>query len=208
MISGEDSFDQTILFDNMSDLINVVFTDGDGKISLLPENELFKKQMLRVKGWYDAGLVYKDSLITEEHVDTLMKGGVTFSSIQTSEIGVENAKREATGYELVVVEIATNVLSSNFINKSEPAFRLQPTSRKPRLPGSTSFIPILEWKISWFGVKRVLTMLSITARPIIRPILTQSLSASTKPTLFTATSLMLIHGKATVLISVSALWTL
>lgn len=117
MISGEDSFDQTILFDNMSDLINVVFTDGDGKISLLPENELFKKQMLRVKGWYDAGLVYKDSMITEEHVDTLMKGGVTFSSIQTSEIGVENAKREATGYELVVVEIATNVLSSNFINK-------------------------------------------------------------------------------------------
>ena len=117
MIYGQDAFNQTVLFDNLSDLLNVVYTDANGKISLLPENEMFKSQMIRAKTWYDAGLVYKDSMVVEDHVDTLMKGGVTFSSIQTSELGVESSKREATGYELVVVKIATNVLSSNFVNK-------------------------------------------------------------------------------------------
>ena len=115
MIFNSDNFSDTILFDNLGDSLNVIYVDENNKVKSL--TEVFKPQIERMKKWYDNGWVYRDSIITDDHVDTLMKAGVTFSSIQTSELGVETSKKEATGYDVVCVEVSPNLVASNFVNK-------------------------------------------------------------------------------------------
>jgi len=117
VVHGSDEFAKSTLFDTLSDVLNVSFTDDSGKVTLLPENAAFKAQMEMVRRWYDKGYIYQDSMVTEDHPDTLIKAGVSFGEIQTSEIGVETAKSSATGYPMFAVEIAKNLLSSGFINK-------------------------------------------------------------------------------------------
>lgn len=114
---SDDSFSNTVSFDNLSDVLNVVYTDNDGNVSLLPENESFKAQLDMIRGWYDNGWVYKDSLVTTDHVDTLLKAGVAFSAIETSELGVEASKKEATGYDMLCVELSQNMIGSSYVNK-------------------------------------------------------------------------------------------
>lgn len=114
---GDDSFANTTSFDNLSDVLNVVYTDNEGNVSLLPENENFRKQMDRVRSWYEKGWVYKDSLVNTDHVDTLLKAGVAFCAIETSELGVETSKLEATGYDMLCVELVPNMIGSSYVNK-------------------------------------------------------------------------------------------
>ena len=114
---GDDSFSGAVSFDNLSDVLNVVYTDNEGNVSLLQENEAYRAQLDMVRGWYENGWVYKDSLVTTDHVDTLLKAGVAFSAIETSELGVEASKKEATGYDMVCVELAQNMIGSSYVNK-------------------------------------------------------------------------------------------
>ncbi|MBR2123185.1 MAG: extracellular solute-binding protein [Lachnospiraceae bacterium] len=111
------SFDDKIMFDTLGDSILQIFTDDEGNVSLLPENENYRIQQDMVRDWYNAGYVYKDSPITDDHPDTLMKAGSIFSSVQVSEMGVETSKREATGYEVICAELARNRLTSATVNK-------------------------------------------------------------------------------------------
>ncbi|HAL74716.1 MAG TPA: hypothetical protein DCM45_06470 [Clostridiales bacterium] len=117
IVNGSDKFAESTLFDTLSDVLNVSFVDDSGKISLLPENAAFKYQMDMVRRWYNKGYIYQDSMVTEDHPDTLIKAGVSFAEIQTSEIGVETAKSSATGFPMTAVEIAKNLLASGFVNK-------------------------------------------------------------------------------------------
>lgn len=117
VVHGSDKFAESTLFDTLSDVLNVSYVDDSGKVTLLPENPAFKAQMEMVRRWYDKGYIYEDSMVTEDHPDTLIKAGVSFAEIQTSEIGVETAKSSATGFPITAVEIAQNLLSSGFINK-------------------------------------------------------------------------------------------
>ncbi|MBR2123406.1 MAG: ABC transporter substrate-binding protein [Lachnospiraceae bacterium] len=116
-IYGGEAFADVTSFDALGDIMNIVFSDNDGVISLLPENPAFREQQDRVREWYNNGWVYKDSVITDDHIDTLIKAGVVFSAVETSEMGVEVSKQEATGYEVVCVELSKNLLSSSYINK-------------------------------------------------------------------------------------------
>ena len=116
-IYASDAFSDAILFDNVGDSFIVAFPEEDGTVSLLPEKEEYKAELDMIRSWYEAGYVYKDSAITEDHADVLMKTGVIFSSVQTSEVGVEVAKGDATGYELVCTEISKNMLTSGTVGK-------------------------------------------------------------------------------------------
>ncbi len=128
-IYAEDAFEDAIIFDNLMDTFILVYPEEDGTVSLLPEKEEFRKEQDMIRDWYQKGYVYKDSTITEDHADTLMKTGVIFSSIQTSEIGVETAKGVATGYELVCKEISKNMLNSGTVGKFGVAIPV--TSEEP-----------------------------------------------------------------------------
>lgn len=116
-ILAGDNFEDAIAFDTLSDNIYVVYTDNDGNVSLLAENEQQKEMLDRYRRWWDAGYIYKDSPVTVDHVDMTTKAGVLFSTIQVSEIGVEVAKENTTGYPMVATKVMKNVLGSTFVAK-------------------------------------------------------------------------------------------
>ena len=117
IIFNGDEFTDSISFDWLGDTYQVVYTDENGVISSLPEFEPYRVGLERVRGWYDKGWIYKDAPTTSDHVDTIMKTGVTFATIQTSEIGVETAKMEATGYPITCVELQKNVVGSSAVSR-------------------------------------------------------------------------------------------
>ena len=112
-----DKFADAKPYDNLSDAYGLVFTDGEGNVSLTLENPDYIESLEAQKGYWDNGWVYKDALTTEEHVDTLTKAGIIFSSFQTSEMGVETSKKEATGYDETCIEVSKNMLGSSYVNK-------------------------------------------------------------------------------------------
>ncbi|MBO5998438.1 MAG: ABC transporter substrate-binding protein [Lachnospiraceae bacterium] len=116
-IYAADAFSDAIIFDNIGDSFIVAFPEEDGTVSFLPEKTEYRAELDMIRQWYQDGYVYKDSAITEDHADVLMKTGVIFSSVQTSELGVEVAKGDATGYELVCTEISQNMLTSGTVGK-------------------------------------------------------------------------------------------
>ncbi|MBR2123265.1 MAG: extracellular solute-binding protein [Lachnospiraceae bacterium] len=111
------SFEDAVIFDNLGDSYGIIFTDGEGNVSFRPEEEAQIKMYEMIRDWYDAGYVYKDSAITDDHPDTLTKAGILFSSLQISEMGIESAKQEATGFEVVCPEIAKDLVYSASVNK-------------------------------------------------------------------------------------------
>ena len=118
IIYKSDDIDDQIVFDTLGDQMNLVYTDMEsGKVSLLLENPDFKAMMDRMVTWRANDWIEKDREISSDHVDTLMKAGTVFSSIQTSEMGVETAKKEATGYDVIVKELSKNLLGSSYVNK-------------------------------------------------------------------------------------------
>lgn len=112
-----DKFEDYYTFDALGDAYRLIYTDDDGHVSLLNEREDYRKMMDIVKGWYDKKYLYQDMLITDDHADTVMGTGVLFSNIALSEMGVETAKKAATGYDVTVIEMSKNLLTSSTVNK-------------------------------------------------------------------------------------------
>jgi putative aldouronate transport system substrate-binding protein len=92
-------------FDVLAQNIKVVYVDDNGTVGSWFETEDYKTIIERVHDWYEKGYVYKDSATSADTGDTMMANGVTFSFSTMSEYGVEVAKKNATGYDLVVVPI-------------------------------------------------------------------------------------------------------
>lgn len=116
ILSG-DSFADSYTFDTLGDSLHLIYSDNEGNVSLLPENEDYKQVLYRAKDWYDRGYVHKDSLISPDGPDNLMKGGVIFSNIQPAEYGVEVAKESSTGYDVKTIELNKIILSSANVAK-------------------------------------------------------------------------------------------
>ncbi len=112
-----DQFADYYTFDQLGDTYRLIYTDPEGNTSLLLERDDYRKMMDRVKGWYDNKYLYQDMLITDDHQDTIMKAGSVFSNIQLSEMGVEASKKAATGYDVTVIEMSKNMLTSSTVNK-------------------------------------------------------------------------------------------
>ncbi len=111
-VFGEDAFADVTTFDALGDSFNAIFVDNDGTVSPLADNQEFKDNCDLMKKWFDGGLIYKDSIITDEHQDTLMKDGTIFSYVDTAEIGVESYKKQSTGYDVVCIEVGRAPLQS------------------------------------------------------------------------------------------------
>lgn len=117
IIYKSDDIDDQIVFDTLGDSMNLVYVDPDGRVSLLLDNPDYRKMMDRMVSWRSKGYFWKDIDVSTDHVDTIMKAGTVFASIQTSEMGVDTAKQEATGYEVVTKELSKNLLASAYVNK-------------------------------------------------------------------------------------------
>lgn len=110
-------FSDTITFDTMSDPLGLIFSDSKtNKLSLLLENPDYRTEQEMVRDWYDAGWVYKDSPYEDGTSESLIKTNVTFAMFGTSEFGIETAKTEAIGKEMVSVELAQNSLQTSNVS--------------------------------------------------------------------------------------------
>nr|CAI9744705.1 hypothetical protein [uncultured bacterium] len=151
IIYNNDTIADQIHYDNLGDKMHVIYCDQDGNVSLLVENEEFRKQQDMIKGWYDAGLVYKDSAVSTDHPDTIMKSGVLFSTIQGSEMGVETAKEEATGYKVYCYELGKSMLMSS--NVTNFGLGIPVTAQEPeaaiRWINALYMDPVLENLLIW-----------------------------------------------------------
>lgn len=107
-----DSFDDCIAYDTLGDTLNLIYSDEEGNISLLPENEYYRNGRDMTREWNEKGYIYKDAAVTDDHCDVLMKAGTVFSSTQNSNLGVETQKKEATGYEVICVPYVVNPVRS------------------------------------------------------------------------------------------------
>ena len=117
VIYCSDDFSDYIAYDGLVDFTHLLYCDEDNQISLLLENDMYRAMMERVKKWYDNKWIYQDAPYSDQLPDELIAAGVEFGAIEVSEMGVEKAKAEATGYEIVAVELSKNVVTTNSVNK-------------------------------------------------------------------------------------------
>lgn len=116
VIFGDETIANYTTYDCLGDGSGV-YADDEGNVSLLYEQEGFRTQLERIRTWYDNGWVYKDSVVTSDLGDILLKTGVTFSIITGGEIGIETSKQQFTGYEVVCVELGKIPVSTSSVSK-------------------------------------------------------------------------------------------
>ena len=99
-----DNFADDFGFDTLGDSNRIIMVDeNDNKVVNFFATEDYKKILERVKDWYDSDLVYKDSATSQDGADQNMAHGITFAYCVQSEIGVEQAKKNETGYDVLCV---------------------------------------------------------------------------------------------------------
>lgn len=105
---SEDAFDELGLFDTLGDTYKVISIDPNGNVPTVRMTfgtEEYKKIYERVKRWYDAGYIYKDSATTQETGTDLIKNNVGFSVICDGEYGIEASKAADCGMPVTCVKI-------------------------------------------------------------------------------------------------------
>ncbi len=103
-----DAFADMELFDTLGDTYKVISINPDGsgpKVRMTYGTEEYRKIYERVKKWYDAGYVYKDSATTQETGTDLIKNNVGFSVICDGEYGIEASKAADCGMPVTCVKI-------------------------------------------------------------------------------------------------------
>lgn len=98
-----DEFSGDYGFDTLGDPNRIIKVNDEGKVENFFATDDYRTIIERVKDWYDSDLVYKDAATSQDGADQHMANGVTFAYCVQSEFGVEQAKRDATGYEVVCV---------------------------------------------------------------------------------------------------------
>ncbi len=104
-------------YDSVGDGLYVLHTDDNGTITNVFESDAFKWTMEKTNEWYENGYIWPDTALNSEHVDTIMKQGILFSSFQMSEIGVEGAKLNSTGYEVTCLNVGNAYISTSAVVK-------------------------------------------------------------------------------------------
>lgn len=107
----------------------MLYVDENGTVQSWFETDDYKAIIDRVHSWYEKGYVYKDSATSTETGDTMMANGVTFSFSTQSEYGIETAKRNATGYDVLCVPIVSIPVQSQ--NGNTWAWSVPVTSENP-----------------------------------------------------------------------------
>ena len=88
-------------YDPLKDSYNLIYTDTEGNVSCKLDNPDYIKQQERIREWYNAGLVNHDlPLDAGTTPDQIVHDGTAFGFIHHSEIGVEVAKEQSTGYPI------------------------------------------------------------------------------------------------------------
>lgn len=129
-VAMKDQFADCTSIDVLNDTMKILSVEpGSTTIKNFFATEDYAQMAERVRGWYDKGYVYKDSTTTTDNAENIVKQNAAFSWISTSEIGVEAAKRDATGYDITCVKIDTHIIGTS--NCTKFAWAVPITSDEP-----------------------------------------------------------------------------
>lgn len=112
-VADRGAFDEGQYFDALSDGVSVVACDFDGNVGSLVQTDTYVEHLKMVASWHEEGLLYPEAAFTEETGRTLMKNGVTFSTLNNGEGQLANDFYCATGYEVVCVPIYPSILTTS-----------------------------------------------------------------------------------------------
>ncbi len=110
-----DDFSSAYALDTLGDSTYVIYAKDD-KVNVTWENEDHIAMAKRVNTWNDAGYVYPDTVLGDDHTDNLYKQGLLFSYFNAGELGIEVQKEEATGYAVVCPQVAPGMISTKPLN--------------------------------------------------------------------------------------------
>ena len=111
-----DKFSDIEVTDNLGDSLGVVYTDNDGNVSLLQEEESWVYACKKVKEWFDKGWVYADALYNDPLVADMIAAKTLLSEIFSAEIGVEQAKTATYKAEPVCTQTYTSLIKTGTLN--------------------------------------------------------------------------------------------
>lgn len=120
-IYGSDKISESEGITTLGDSYKLIYVDGEGKgeVSSMLDYEGYRRQQDRVREWFQADLVNKDLLLDGAMTpDEMMRNDQIFGYVHHSEIGVEVAKEQATGYEIYAKtssSIPINAVTGGFV---------------------------------------------------------------------------------------------
>lgn len=117
---NEDKFTDMELFDDLGDatglLAGAKYNDPEKVVSYYEQEEV-KETYAKVNDWYEKGWVYKDSATTTETCQEIVKQGNAFSYFFAGEVDAKTAQKNAAGYDMTLIDIATNPVQTGSIRK-------------------------------------------------------------------------------------------
>ncbi len=101
-----ENFADSLSWDNLGDSTYLLMTDKDGHVFNGFTDPSFEQMCQNFTGWMEKGYIWPDTITNEDTSDSIIKQGVIFCTMDLSEYGVEVAKKETTGYEVVCPRVA------------------------------------------------------------------------------------------------------
>lgn len=104
-------------FDPLGEIYFAIATDQNGNVISQVEMEESQECFKMIKSWYDNGYLYPDSAFTTTGARELIATDTYFSTINTSEYGVEANWGGTTGYPITAYTIQKGLLNTNNCQK-------------------------------------------------------------------------------------------
>lgn len=158
---GEDSWSDGFWFDNLGDQNSFIYTDYEtNTVQLYYETDYYMDAIQKVYSWMQEGLVLPDASTTEQRRDALISGGLALAYTGQAGPGNEISNEQATGHNLISVELGEAVVSAS--NVVKVFFCMPTTTREPEAAAkflelmytSSEVMNLLTWGIE--GVDYVL----------------------------------------------------
>lgn len=127
--TATDEFTGNYGFETLGDANRIIKVNDDGKVENFFADADYKAMVERTIDYYNTDLIFKDSATAQDGADQQMANGVTFAYTVQSELGVEQAKANATGHEVICVPYLNVPVQSS--NGNTWAWSVPQTSEEP-----------------------------------------------------------------------------
>ena len=115
---GEEEWSDSFAFDNLGDQYSLIYVDSEtDTVMNYYATEEYAYAVEMAHEWYEAGLVYKDSAITEQTRDAQISGNLSFSITGQGGPATPVNKIASTQHNVLCKELATPVISSSNLIK-------------------------------------------------------------------------------------------
>lgn len=99
-------------FDTLGDSLAMIWSDQNGNVDLIYRQESVVDMYKKVANWYNNGWYYRDSAYSDDQIDVLISQSVYAGAFNNSEIGIESAKRQSIGTDMLCLNIAPGMVGT------------------------------------------------------------------------------------------------